>query len=193
MLCLPTDANLLRPTNDTFVYGLDGFCPSGYSAASCITFRGGQYIPGTSSTSTTPGPPADAPWPFPRMTWVSDVLTLNGSVTLSEYPIGIAQNDWGSQGYHPQVGLGMGINSSLIYMLNVGGLIASRTWAISWGMMASLSEPNRQVDGSLVIGGYDRGRILGDGNEKAVVQLSAPSQACESGMVISISDIVLNF
>ncbi|KAH8890140.1 hypothetical protein GQ53DRAFT_722011 [Thozetella sp. PMI_491] len=180
------------PLNETFVYGPAGFCPDSYVAKACVGFRGGTYTRESSSTSASLSLPADEPGPFPKLSWGSDTLSLNNDVNLDGFPIGIVQNDWGSQGYHPQMALGMGVNSTLVFWLNSKNLTASRAWSISSGLIFPFSNTDVPRDGSLILGGFDRGRIASGGNDRATVQLSRPSYGCPSGLVVSISDISLN-
>ncbi|KUL91883.1 hypothetical protein ZTR_01061 [Talaromyces verruculosus] len=143
---------IYRPLNDTFVYGLDGYCGDSWSEAACQTFRGGLYDPSKSSTyrDANHAPHLTEALPYPSFDWAADNFTLNSNVTLSNFSIGIARADWGEQGYHPQVAFGMGRNSTLLNTLYEVGHIASRSWDFS-------------------------------------------RSSCSTGMLVVITDMVLNF
>jgi hypothetical protein len=55
--------------------------------------------------------------PYPAFSWVTDDLILNDNTTLTEFPFGIARDDWGAQGYHPQAAIGLGRNSTILNTL----------------------------------------------------------------------------
>ncbi|RAO64782.1 uncharacterized protein BHQ10_000794 [Talaromyces amestolkiae] len=178
------------PLNDTFVYGLDGYCGDGWSEAACQTFRGGIYDPSKSSTyqDATNAPHLTEASPYPSFDWAADNFTLNPNITLSNFSIGIARADWGEQGYHPQVAFGMGQNSTLLNTLYEFGHIASRSWGMYWGQTGATS--SKQKDGNFVFGGFDQAKTSGP-NYTATLDFSRSS--CSTGMLVVITDMVLNF
>lgn len=156
----------------------------------CITFRGGQYNSFMSTSRTSPSLdayPADAA-PYPQMSFVADTLTLNSNTTLSNFPMGIALNNWGEQGYHPQVAIGMGTNSTFLTYLRSSKTIGSRTFGMFWGRQ--VVNVNTQLDGSIVFGGYDRAKVTGRPLKQP---LTTNRSVCPTGMLVTIVDLILNF
>lgn len=160
------------------------------SEAACRTFRGGLYDEAASRTHQ------DIPTksylsegsPYPAFYWGTDKLTLNGNTTLEDYIIGIPRDDWGAQSYHPQAAFGLGRNSSILNALYSAGHIASRSWAMFWGRTGATA--NAQQPGSFVFGGFDRTKTSG-GNYTDVLNYS--NDACPTGMLVTITDLVLHF
>lgn len=180
---------LPRPLNNTFVYGPNGRCPSNANPTSCTTVRGGAYDAFASTTrkqadGTTY--PIDSA-PYPQMSYVSDSLKLNDNVSLDSFPVGIALNDWGAQGYHPTVAFGLGANSTILNTLKQTSKIFSRSWSLFWGRNGGTS--SSQLDGSIVFGGYDRAKVSGP----KYVQALSKSAGCATRLVVTVSDMILNF
>lgn len=143
----------------------------------------------TSQTRTIP--PTDAypidSAPYPQMSFVSDTVKLNDNHTLADLPMGIALSDWGEQGYHPQVAIGLGTNSTMLNMLISTGKIASRVFGIFWGRQGATA--GTQLDGSMVFGGYDRAKVVGQPYTQFMIQ---DRSVCTTGMAVTITDLVLN-
>lgn len=180
---------LPRPLNNTFVYGPNGLCPSNGNPISCTTFRGGAYDAFASTTRKQADGatyPIDGA-PYPQMSYVSESLRLNDNVSLNSFPVGIALNDWGAQGYHPTVAFGLGANSTLLTTLKRTSKIMSRSWGLFWGRNGGTE--NSQLDGSIVFGGYDRAKVSGP----KYVQALSKSSGCATSLVVTISDMILNF
>lgn len=178
------------PLNNTFVYGTSGFCSTGWTSAACVTFRGGQYNQLGSKTrgvASTNAYPADAS-SYPQCDYVTDNFTLSSNITLGNFPIGIAQADWGEQGYFPQMALGLGSNSTVLNTLKSTGQIASRSWSMFWGRTGATA--NTQIDGNFVFGGYDRAKVTG-ANYTSSLTTSKPS--CTTELLVTITDMILNF
>ncbi|CAD6441237.1 83daef0f-924e-4d40-95f0-5487f05f15bb [Sclerotinia trifoliorum] len=178
------------PLNNSFIYGSDGFCGSSWSSAACTTFRGGSY---DEFASKSRGVPADNSYPsdaslYPALTMVSDNITLSSNVSILNFPIGIPKADWGEQGYYPQMAIGLGANSTILNTLYSSGQIASRTWSMFWGRTGATAAT--QLDGGFVFGGYDRAKVVG-ANYTRSLTYSRPS--CFSGMLVTITNMVLNF
>ncbi|KAK2787604.1 hypothetical protein FQN53_005054 [Emmonsiellopsis sp. PD_33] len=178
-----------RPDNNTLVYGSDGYCTNSWSEAGCTAFRGGKYNQLASTTRKPAGPdthPADNS--SIELDWVTDSLTLNRNVTLEEFPLGVALADRGAEGYHPRVALGLGVDSTVLKALKASGQIASRSWAMFWGRTGATE--GSQLDGNFVFGGYDRAKISGEGYTQ---RISYSKTECPSGLLVTITDLVLNF
>ncbi|PVH70383.1 acid protease [Cadophora sp. DSE1049] len=178
------------PLNNTFVYGTSGFCSTGWTSAACVTFRGGQYDQLGSKTrgiASINAYPADAS-PYPQCNYVTDIFTLSSNITLGNFPIGVAQADWGTQGYFPQMALGLGSNSTVLNTLKSTGQIASRSWSMFWGRTGATA--NTQLDGNFVFGGYDRAKVMGPNYTRS---LSTSKTACTTELLVTITDMILNF
>lgn len=192
----------VRPLNNTFLYGVDGHClkgstqPGRWASKGCTTFRGGAYDPLASKTrrpASGDGRPSDdgkdtlGNGHYPQVTEITDTLRLNDNITFQDHPIGLALNDWGPQGYLPMAAIGLGPASVLLERLKSTGSIASRSWSFFWG----LSSPGTtQLDGSLIFGGYDRAKVVG---KRHALPLAKSNPDCQSELVATVSDLVLNF
>ncbi|KAH8909281.1 acid protease [Coniochaeta sp. PMI_546] len=181
------------PLNNTMVYGTSGFCELRHEAwteTGCVTFRGGEYTMITSQSRKIP--PSNAypveSAPYPQMSFVSDTIKLNDNHSLTNFPMGIALSGWGEQGYHPQMAIGMGANSTMLNMLKSTGRIASRVFGIFWGRTGATSRT--QLDGSMVFGGYDRAKVIGQPYTQFMID---DRSVCSTGMAVTITDLVLNF
>ncbi|KAK8088144.1 hypothetical protein PG997_003105, partial [Apiospora hydei] len=179
------------PLNNTFLYGPNGQCPSNeyHSVMSCTTKRGGAYDAFASSTRKQVDPatyPIDSA-PYPQMSYVSESLRFNDNVSLGNFPVGVALNDWGAQGYHPTVAFGLGTNSTLLKTLKRSSKILSNTWGLFWGRNGGTT--SSQLNGSIVFGGYDRAKVSG----QKYVQAMSKNAGCSSRLVATISDMILNF
>ena len=87
-----------------------------------------------------------------------DILTLSDQLSLSEFPI--ALDNAGAIGDGEGLNkLGLGYNSSLLRRLMTSGTTNSQTWSIWQGW--SGAEASQQIDGNIVLGGYDRAKFKG--------------------------------
>jgi hypothetical protein len=98
------------------------------------------------------------------------------------------KSDWGEEGYHPQAAIGLGRNSTLLNALVSTGKIASRSWAMFWGRQGVTADA--QMDGNFVFGGYDRAKASGSNFTQGLVYSNT---ACSTGMLVTITDISLNW
>jgi hypothetical protein len=98
------------------------------------------------------------------------------------------KSDWGEEGYHPQAAIGLGRNSTLLNALVSTGKIASRSWAMFWGRQGATADA--QMDGNFVFGGYDRAKASGANFTQGLVYSNT---ACSTGMLVTITDISLNW
>lgn len=122
---------------------------------------------------------------LPALDQVSDTTYLTSNFTVEDFPIGIVLADGGQQGYYPQAALGLGSNSTLLSALVDSGHVASRTWSWFWG----LNGQNAQLSGSLVLGGYDKAKVIGIGYTQAI---TTDSGRCGTGLLVTLSDILVN-
>jgi hypothetical protein len=126
-----------RPLNGTIIYGIDGYCtsPAPPTEVACITWRGGQYdkVASTTREEAVSGSYSKDASPYPDMDFVTDTVTLNPNVSLSQLDMGIPLADWGEQGYYPIMAIGLGQNSSILNALTSTKTIISRTWSMFYG------------------------------------------------------------
>ncbi|RHZ48577.1 putative aspartic-type endopeptidase [Aspergillus thermomutatus] len=176
--------------NNTFVYPTDWDCGTNWAEAGCMTFRGGLFDKSKSTSvgaTSTDSYPTDSS-PYPSLEMFSDTLTLTSSINVTKFPIGMPKSDWGEQGYHPQAAIGLGRNSTLLNALVSTGKIASRSWAMFWGRQGATADA--QMDGNFVFGGYDRAKVSGANFTQGLVY---SNPACSTGMLVTITDISLNW
>jgi len=108
----------------------------------------------------------------------TDTLKINSSLSLAKFPFGV------NKGKVDNVNaLGVGRNSTLLNTLVSRGDIASRTYSFWDGWTGA--EPQHQMDGNLVIGGYDAAKISGN---NITLPFSTDS-VCLEGYIVTISDI----
>ncbi|KAK7951230.1 aspartic-type endopeptidase [Apiospora aurea] len=86
------------------------------------------------------------------MPYASESLRFNDNVSLGNFPVGIALNNWGAQGCHPTVAFGLGTNSTLLKTLKRSSKNLSNTWGLFWGRNGGTT--SFQLGGSIVFGGY---------------------------------------
>jgi hypothetical protein len=114
--------------------------------------------------------------------WGSDTLTIKPNATVEKLPI-----------YSSAVGLtisnslGLGRNSTVLESLVSQNRIGSRTWSLFWGWQGAIKE--HQMQGSLVLGGYDAAKTMGANFTGDF--LRQPS--CPGSLVVYMSDIRLNW
>jgi hypothetical protein len=84
--------------------------------------------------------------------------------------------------------IGLNSNSTVLNALKDSGQILSRTWSMFWGLTGIV--PSQQSNGSFVFGGYDAAKVQG-ANLTQPLQLN--SQACQSGLLVSITDINMRY
>lgn len=187
-----------RYLNNTWIYNASSpFCPEEKTDEACKTYRGGLYDPDTSSSAravadvyAAGGSPSDTDrteglhiW---DSSWTLDNLSA-GNTTLEGFPIGSPGFEFGAQD-HPQGALGLGQNSTLLSTLKNAGYISSRSYGYWWGQNGATS--NAQMDGSIILGGYDIAKTQGP---NITLAIKTPTLSCMSGMYMPISDLVMRF
>ncbi|KAI3400508.1 hypothetical protein diail_2707 [Diaporthe ilicicola] len=100
--------------------------------------------------------------------------------------MGVAQSDWGEEGYYPMVAIGLGTNSTILNVLKNSGKIVSRSWSYFYGLVGGSSRMN----GELVFGGYNAARVSGDSSEHS---MSSPSSLCPTRMIVTVTGMALRF
>jgi hypothetical protein len=134
-----------------------------------------------------------AEYQFHGLNWGTDDCRLNENTTVSDVPFGMPGFDLYSIAAVStfQNNLGLSTESTLITLLKQAAIIGSRTWSLWWGLMGSVS--NVQMDGGLVLGGYDRAKIEGNTEQNYTGSISSSHDLCLSGMTVTITGITLHF
>lgn len=88
----------------------------------------------------------------------------------------------------PQNGLGLGRGSTVLRTLYDTGKIASRSWSLFWGLEGK--ETKDIMDGSIVMGGYDRAKTSGPNSTQPFSTL-ADMAKCPSSLIVIVTDIVV--
>lgn len=185
--------------NDTWIYNAtEAFCSDlDVTKDECVTLRGGLYDTENSSSYVHRANVLDAgadPSDTARAlgthiwenTWATDDFVL-GNTTLFSYPVGIPGFDFGGA-YDRQASIGLGHNSTLLQSLKDQNSTASRSWSYWWGIDNSASRS--AMDGQIVFGGYDAAKVVG---EPFTQNLQEPSANCQSGMYLTLTNMLLNF
>lgn len=109
---------------------------------------------------------------------------------MEGFPFGQGSNitEWGLQAYDPLNIIGMSTGSVLLERLYQSRKIASRSWGYFWGLDGTSSK--YQMDGSFVLGGYDKAKTIGNGYTGTI---SDNRDNCPSGILVTIRDILLNY
>ncbi|KAF2970996.1 hypothetical protein GQX73_g2552 [Xylaria multiplex] len=163
--------------------------PAPKSTTGCTTWRGGQYSPLNSDTRLQPldNPnPIDGD-PYPSFQTYTDVFKLNDNVSIDGFAINVPLSDWKEEGYRPMMGLGLGSNSTVLSALKTGKHIASRVWSMFYGLTGA--DDYAQLDGILVLGGYDKAKVSG---QPYTMDLQIQPN-CPTGMLLTIDDMILHF
>lgn len=84
--------------------------------------------------------------------------------------------------------LGLGSNSTYLNALVQTGQIPSRVWSLFWGRMWT---DVGAMDGSLVLGGYDREKVIGR-NFTQPLDYSEET-GCWTGMKVTVNNLFVNF
>jgi hypothetical protein len=174
--------------NNSYFYDESPQCGS-TATEQCIAIRGGAFDESSSSTLASNIGFSDFSRLDPQLSLNSDTVltntdtfTINSSFAFEQYPFGVPRKDVGDFST-----LGMGKDSSLLTMLRNAGAIASRSYSLYWGQTGTTAD--HQLDGNLVIGGLDMAKAAGQ-NYTTSLDRASP---CGSGMVVSISDMTLEF
>ena len=174
-------------SNDTIIYSTGQYQCDGQTSKDCIANRGGEFNVSASSTWVPESDaahagtaPSDRAIPPIGDEFGQDDLHINSSVTLEQFPLAIVSvND---TGYNV---LGLGTNSTVLTRLYQNGMIASRSWGLSWGLNGY--EIDAQKQGSLVFGGYDNAKLTGTGNKIPM------SQNPRCSLLVTATSMLMNF
>ena len=116
----------------------------------------------------------------------TETIRINSSLALSDFPVGIMKIPYRDVIRTPSNFFGLARNSTLLNRLSSAGLIASRTWGYYQGWTGA--ETQHQLDGSLVLGGYDEAKTTG----KNTTLSFSDNKDCVSGLLVTVSDIKMN-
>ena len=144
------------------------------SASSTWVFEG-------SATKAGAAPDAASIIPVLGDSFGHDVLGINSSVSLENFPIVIQTG----KNLNFNV-LGLGPNSSILTHLYNAGIIASRSYGLFWGLIGA--DIDTQEDGSLTFGGYDKAKLTGTGSSQDITH---DTPGCN--LLVSATSIIMNF
>lgn len=196
---------LCSELNNTFIYDQQSFCDKTiiWNDKICEVRRGGLYDEGDSESYdqekdiTSAGGASEelalegAEKGIKKLLSTSlgalESLTLDGADSLDGFPIGVPRFRW-DNGYTFLHSLGMGSNSTYLNALHDAGRIGARVWSIFWGRMW-IDEP---LDGSVVIGGYDSDKVIGDNYTRPLDYTDFGGSGCWTGMKVIVRDIQIN-
>lgn len=147
-----------------------------------------MFNEGSSSTWSLDGKVADTvsagevfPWSDSGGIFGADTFKLNVNTSLQSFPLGIIRSD------EFQInGLGLGRNSTLLNALSSANLISSKIWSLFWGLTGATTRS--QMDGNLVLGGYDATKITGDNYTSKLTS----NANCASSMIVTVTAITMN-
>lgn len=135
----------------------------------------------TFSSDALQSAPESFPDKFDKLIGI-ETIRIGSSLPLSNFPVILSPSLLGGQNI-----LGLARNSTLLNRLSSDGLIASRAWGYYQGWTGA--ETQHQLDGSLVLGGYDEAKTIG----KNASFFFGGEGTCNSGLSFTISDIKMNF
>ena len=184
-----------RRTNNTYLFNQTATCQGGSITAKCIAEHGGGFNEASSSSwsilSSFVSP--ESVVSGLDSAFGADTLSFGGPQNLTSYSLGIIQTSAENNPIPFDNVLGLGSNSTFLNTLSSLGLIASRTISIFSGMAGT----NGNMDGSLVIGGYDSAKFFGTNLSNPIQPqntnpVSGFTNTCGTGLLISVQDISLN-
>ncbi|KAK4044744.1 hypothetical protein C8A01DRAFT_42646 [Parachaetomium inaequale] len=189
--------------NNSYIYDDQSPC-SPERAKNCRIRRGGNYVEAmptsfseaanllfagdaTQEISTVGSEPG-----IPKLITASyagtERFALGGS-NATTFPIGFPKTLWDT-GFTTMHALGLGSNSTYLNALVAARQIPSRVWSIFWGRMWTGSA-GTDMDGSLVLGGYDREKVTGPNFTQPPDY--GKSRGCWTGMKTTVVDLHVNF
>ena len=180
-----------RERNNTYCYGDPTACPESDTQLACSVRLGG-ILDKERSSSWWSASSFDAlktahewfPYDAADIPGI-ETMRINSSLTLSNFPIGIFSFGIARDSTPIQL-LGLGRNSTLLNRLSSAGLIASRTWGYYQGWTGA--ETQHQLDGSLVLGGYDEAKTIGQSTNISF----SDDINCPSGLLVTVRGIKMN-
>ncbi|GAM86264.1 hypothetical protein ANO11243_042760 [Dothideomycetidae sp. 11243] len=187
------------PENNTYVYdsGNPVCSPGPVAPAGCMTYRGGLYSESASTSHVSSSINVSGADPFDtspanaqntaQVAWSQDSVGLDVNTTLDAYPLGVLKQDSPYQQQVPQNLLGLGANSTLLSALKSASRIASRSWSMFYGEAGVTA--SGQMDGTFVLGGYDRAKVSGSNLTASMTK----NPSCGSDMLVFVTGLFVNF
>lgn len=189
--------SVLRDEDNTYINDQDAECGPDDTVDQCETRLGGLFDgsrSGTFRSSIGLSAPGFVPLEGdgnPRKVDESatDTIYLNGSTALKDFPVGI------NRAFH-LLGLsnsfiGLNTNSTAMKALIASGRIFSNTVGMYYGWDGTI--PSTSIDGSLVLGGYDRAKVDGARYGINPAYSINPAPGCLNGLQLRIDDITVDF
>ncbi|KAL9018876.1 MAG: hypothetical protein Q9185_003847 [Variospora sp. 1 TL-2023] len=185
----------IRSRNHSYLYNEASIC-NGYTSditpSQCNVRRGGTFDEGDSTTweqTTTENVlEVDATGSQLDDLQGSDHVAINTTFSVDDVPLRVVRPSTQRRDANAAVNqLGLGNNSTFLAALYSAKAIASKTWSLALGWQGA--DSSHQTDGTLVLGGYDLAQADGS-NSTWPFSKGTP---CTSQLVVTISDIVLNF
>lgn len=174
-------------SNVTIIHDASVTCPS--LDFQCDAALGGQFVTNKSSSwhaTVNPdhnGEQLTLDTGTPINKYGTDMLYLTSSRNITVFPFVLRGHGVWTVDMNE---IGLGQNSTLLSSLISTGSIASNTWGYFPGL--SGVDATDQLDGSLLLGGYDAAKTAG--NNITIPFTDDPS--CSTGMVVTISDFRMN-
>lgn len=171
--------------NNTFVYSpsedLRALCFDD-TIARCSTVRGGLFD--TDQSDTFQEDQAGRPDLNQNgaLTFGIDTVTVRENISMPDFPVDVRHVS-----HHYMNTLGVGAESTVLTRLRDWGYIASRSFSYWHGFNGAGAED--QVDGHMILGGYDRARTRGQ-------NVTAPisnNPDCPGGLVVSVENVQMKF
>ncbi|MCJ1247152.1 hypothetical protein MMC30_004364 [Trapelia coarctata] len=124
--------------------------------------------------------------------WGQDTFTLSSDHSVQDFPLGLLDSTISINTWVIGLGraaLGLGRNSAILSKLKSASTIGSRTFGLWWGLAGA--EQAAQMDGYVVLGGYDSAKIKSGGTKH--IGSITEAKLCPSGLTVTIASMVLNF
>lgn len=178
----------IRRLHNTIIYDNVDSCFNGEPSKHCATRQGGLFN-SNESTSWSPAQRfedlrvvGDVDANHENDLFGNDTLAFNSTLSLENFGFGISRDKREEMNV-----IGLKRNTPFLHALRSAGLIPSSTWAYYQGWTGA--EIGDQLNGSLVLGGYDAAKV--DGNN-ITAQLVEDNPNCVSGLVVDIVDMKMN-
>ena len=122
-------------------------------------------------------------YPYAMDKWGQDTMKLSESISLDSLPIDLTkQQNWAING------LGLGANSTILNRLKSTQKIASSSWSMWYGRYNYGRPADVEMDGTLVLGGYDMAKTVGS---RIDFRIEAGT-ACRTNLVAPLLDVKVN-
>ncbi|KAK0755095.1 aspartic peptidase domain-containing protein [Schizothecium vesticola] len=189
--------------NNTYIYDEQSDCDPSiiFNEQICKVRRGGYFIETDSTSFSKTSDLISAGGASQEITTTGTEIGVKRLISTSlagrdrldvgsgfvNIPLGIPRLRW-DNGYTTLHALGLGSNSTYLNALVQAGQIPSRVWSLFWGRMWTDFDA---MDGSLVLGGYDREKVIGR-NFTQPLDYSEET-GCWTGMKVTVNSLLVNF